>query len=103
MKYTQALRRWLSTAIMALPIAAAAFPDKPIEWVVPYPAGGGSDVVARILSVPMSKTLGQPIIMNNKPGAGTNISADYAASCPRILTRAGRTAPPADRTARRPL
>jgi tripartite-type tricarboxylate transporter receptor subunit TctC len=80
MKHTQALRRWLTVAAVAFPLAvAAAYPDKPIEWVVPYPAGGGSDVVARILSVPMGKTLGQPIIINNKPGAATNIGADYAA------------------------
>ena len=80
MKNTYALRRWLTAAAVALPIAAAAvYPEKPIEWVVPYPAGGGSDVVARILSVPMGKTLGQPIIINNKPGAATNIGADYAA------------------------
>lgn len=74
------LRRWLSLATLALPLAAAAaYPEKSIEWVVPYPAGGGSDVVARILSLPMSRTLGQPIIINNKPGAATNIGADYAA------------------------
>jgi tripartite-type tricarboxylate transporter receptor subunit TctC len=76
---SQTLRRWLSAALLALPLAAAAYPDKPIEWVVPYPAGGGSDVVARILSVPMSQTLGQNIVINNKPGAATNIGADYAA------------------------
>lgn len=79
MHYPPTLRRWLSITTLALPLAAAAFPDKPIEWVVPYPAGGGSDVVARILSLPMSKTLGQPIIINNKPGAATNIGADYVA------------------------
>ena len=80
MCYPQTLRRCMSAALLALPLAAAAaYPDKSIEWVVPYPAGGGSDVVARILSLPMSKTLGQPIIINNKPGAATNIGADYAA------------------------
>jgi tripartite-type tricarboxylate transporter receptor subunit TctC len=80
MHHSQTLRRWMSAALLALPLAAsAAYPDKPIEWVVPYPAGGGSDVVARILSLPMSKTLGQPIIINNKPGAATNIGADYVA------------------------
>jgi tripartite-type tricarboxylate transporter receptor subunit TctC len=56
-----------------------AFPDKTIEWVVPYPAGGGSDVVARTLAEPMSKALGQTIVVNNKPGAATNIGADYVA------------------------
>ncbi|CDS50928.1 putative exported protein [Polaromonas sp. CG9_12] len=80
MHYPQTLRRWISVATLAMPLAAAAaYPDKSIEWVVPYPAGGGSDVVARILSLPMSQTLGQPIIINNKPGAATNIGADYAA------------------------
>ena len=80
MHYPRTLRRWISVATFALPLAAAAaYPEKSIEWVVPYPAGGGSDVVARILSLPMSQTLGQPIIINNKPGAATNIGADYAA------------------------
>nr|WP_240636193.1 tripartite tricarboxylate transporter substrate binding protein [Caldimonas tepidiphila] len=65
-------------AALAVPLAAVAFPDKTIEWVVPYPAGGGSDVVARTLAEPMSKALGQNIIINNKPGAATNIGADYA-------------------------
>ena len=72
-------RCWLG-ALVALPLAAAAaFPDKPIEWVVPYPAGGGSDVVARTLAEAMGKTLGQTIIINNRPGAATNIGADYVA------------------------
>lgn len=74
-----ALRRGLTLCAVALPFAAAAFPDKPIEWVVPYPAGGGSDVVARTLAEPMGKLLGQTIIVSNKPGAATNIGADYAA------------------------
>jgi tripartite-type tricarboxylate transporter receptor subunit TctC len=68
-----------AVALAALPLVAAAYPDKPIEWVVPYPAGGGSDVVARTLAEPMGKSLGQPIIINNKPGAATNIGAEYAA------------------------
>ena len=73
------MRRSLAVAALALPLAAAAFPDKPIEWVVPYPAGGGSDVVARTLAEPIGKSLGQMVIVNNKPGAATNIGADYAA------------------------
>lgn len=79
MQSVQTMRRSLTIAALVMPLAAAAFPDKPIEWVVPYPAGGGSDVVARTLAEPMSKTLGQTIIINNKPGAATNIGADYAA------------------------
>ena len=69
------------TCMLALlaPLAVAAFPSQPIEWVVPYPAGGGSDVVARTLAEPMGKLLGQTIVINNKPGAATNIGADYVA------------------------
>ena len=58
---------------------AQGFPDKAINWVVPYPPGGGTDVVARVLAENMSKTLGQPIVINNKPGAATNIGADFVA------------------------
>lgn len=63
-----------STALMA-----QNYPNKPIEWVVPYPAGGGTDLVARTLAEAMGQSLGQPIIVNNKPGAATNIGADYTA------------------------
>ncbi|HEV8312658.1 MAG TPA: tripartite tricarboxylate transporter substrate binding protein [Burkholderiaceae bacterium] len=66
-------------ALAAAPFASHAADGKPIEWVVGYAAGGGSDIVARTLADAMSKTLNQTIIINNKPGAGTNIAADYAA------------------------
>lgn len=52
---------------------------KPVEWVVGYPAGGGSDIVARTIADGMSKSLNRTIVINNKPGAGTNIAADYVA------------------------
>lgn len=58
---------------------AQSWPAKPIEWVVPYPPGGGTDIVARTLGQAMSQLLGQPIVINNKPGAATNIGADYTA------------------------
>ncbi|MDH5857464.1 Bug family tripartite tricarboxylate transporter substrate binding protein [Lampropedia aestuarii] len=82
---TQITRRaalLLSAACMALSstvLMAQTYPSKPIEWVVPYPAGGGTDVVARTLAEAMSQSLAQPIIVNNKPGAATNIGADYTA------------------------
>lgn len=74
-------RRWCMTALLAFGTAASAqsFPAKTIEWVVPYPAGGGTDVVARTLAEAMGKSLGQTLIINNKPGAATNIGADYVA------------------------
>ena len=74
------LRQALAAAALAVPAASfAAYPDHPMEWVVPYAAGGGSDVVARVVAEPMAKALGQSIIIINKPGAATNIGADYAA------------------------
>lgn len=79
MDFSRTAYRLLTTAALVLPLTAMAFPDKPIEWVVPYAAGGGSDVVARVLAEAMGKTLGQAIIINNKPGAATNVGADYVA------------------------
>lgn len=66
-------------ALAALSLVATAQQGKPIEWVVGYAAGGGSDAVARATAEAMSKSLGAPIVINNKPGAATNIAADYAA------------------------
>jgi tripartite-type tricarboxylate transporter receptor subunit TctC len=66
-------------ALALLPLAVAAQDTKPIEWVVGYAAGGGSDSVARATAETMSKALGQSVIITNKPGAATNIAADYVA------------------------
>src|SRR5215469_2500578 len=49
---------------------AQAYPSRPITMIVPFPAGGGTDVVARMVSEPMSRTLGQPIVIENVAGAG---------------------------------
>ncbi len=68
-----------SLLVGSFAVSAQTYPNKVIEWVVPYPAGGGTDVVARTLADAMSKTLGQPIIINNKAGAATNIGAEYVA------------------------
>lgn len=60
-------------------IGLAHAQNKPIEWVVGFVAGGGSDAVARSVAEAMGKTLNRTIIVNNKPGAGTNIAAEYVA------------------------
>ena len=77
----QLTRRQASILLATLPTLgyAAQYPERPIEWVVPYAAGGGTDVVARVISEPMGKALGQNIIVSNKPGAATNIGADSVA------------------------
>lgn len=58
---------------------AAGFPDKPVRLIVPFSPGGGTDTVARTLAVGMSRDLGQTVIVENKPGAGTIIGDDYVA------------------------
>jgi len=58
--------------------SAAAFPDRPIKVVTPFPAGGATDALTRVLTEHMSKTLGQPLIVENRAGAATTIGASYA-------------------------
>ncbi|WP_416049321.1 tripartite tricarboxylate transporter substrate binding protein [Cupriavidus basilensis] len=62
--------------------AAAAYPAKPLKFVVPYPAGGPLDTVARAIGDKLKDSLGQPVVVENRPGAGGNIGADYVAKQP---------------------
>lgn len=59
--------------------ALAAFPDRPVKIVVPFAPGGGTDLVARTMGIAMGQELGQPVIIDNKPGAGTIIGTDAVA------------------------
>lgn len=64
---------------MTTSAVAQTYPTRPISLVVPFPAGGTTDVLARALGQELSKRLGQPVIVENKPGAGATLGADYVA------------------------
>lgn len=83
------LRKLLAAALVAsagmAPVlyvqdaAAQAFPTRPIRLVMPYPPGGSSDILARPIANEMTKSLGQPVLIEYKPGAGSTIGADFIA------------------------
>ncbi len=80
------MRRHVLRTALALALAASPFalvqaqsPDPLIKWVVPYPAGGGTDNLARTLADSMRVGIGQPIIVENRPGAATNIGGEFVA------------------------
>jgi tripartite-type tricarboxylate transporter receptor subunit TctC len=61
---------------------ALAFPERSLRWIVAYPAGGGTDALARLIGAAMAERLGQPIVVDNRPGAGATLGADAAAKSP---------------------
>ncbi len=83
MKCSRLLIGRAAVAALALTFSAAtlaqAYPNRPIRIVVPYPAGGATDQMARIIQQPLSEILGQPIIIDNKAGAGGAIGTDAVA------------------------
>jgi tripartite-type tricarboxylate transporter receptor subunit TctC len=69
-----------ATAAQAqIPSAVANYPERPIKLVVGYEAGGGNDIAARMIAKEMAQILHQPVVVENRPGAGTNIGASYVA------------------------
>jgi tripartite-type tricarboxylate transporter receptor subunit TctC len=69
----------LALAALTASPALAAFPDKPLRVIVPFAPGGGTDAITRSLGIGMAEALGQPVIVDNKPGAGTIIGTDAVA------------------------
>jgi tripartite-type tricarboxylate transporter receptor subunit TctC len=63
--------------LLPLQAVAQAWPAKPVRIIVPYPAGGTSDILARTLGQKLSEVWGQSVIVENKPGANGNVGADY--------------------------
>ena len=77
---TAAFALTAASLLLAAPATwAQSFPSKPITFVVPYAAGGTTDLVARLVGEHMGKSLGQPVVIENKPGAGGNIGMDFVA------------------------
>ncbi len=79
----QAFFATIATALVFCAVAGAQdYPNKPIRFIVPYPPAGGTDVVARILTEPLSAALGQSIIIDNRGGAAGNVGTEIAAKAP---------------------
>ena len=79
------MRRILAALALlaAIPLAyAQPWPNKPVKIIVPFPAGGPTDVLTRVLAEKLAQSLGQPVVVENKPGAGGSIGADLAAKSP---------------------
>ena len=84
------MKKYLACALLALPLWAAtnaaaqpaAYPSKPIRWIVPYAAGGGSDFLARTIGQTLSTQVGQPVLVDNKPGGNTALGAAETARAP---------------------
>ena len=68
-----------ASALLAPPAFSQPWPTKPVTLVVPFPAGGTTDVLARALAEKLQQSLGQPVIVESRPGAGATLGADYVA------------------------
>ncbi len=82
MKITIVFVCCLLSLLLAAPVAAQTYPNKPVRVVVPYPPGGPTDIVARVLFQQVSEETGQQFLVDNRAGAGGNIGAEIVAKSP---------------------
>src|SRR5580698_11638314 len=61
---------------------ADTYPSRPLRWIVPFPAGGSTDLIARLMGEWLAGRLGQPVIIENKPGGGTSIAVQAVVNAP---------------------
>src|SRR4051812_29520165 len=69
-------------SLLAAPAYSQAYPSRPVRLVVPYPAGSGTDLVARAIAQSLSARLGKSVVVDNRPGGGTVIGMDLVAQAP---------------------
>ena len=79
-------RNWFAAAVLCAAAAPATaqtvYPVKPVRLIAPFPPGGTSDVLSRIVAQKLSDTLGRQVVVENRPGAGGNIGHEFAAKQP---------------------
>ena len=69
-------------AMIALPLGAQSYPARPVRFILPFPAGGPTDLLGRIIGQKFAVQLGQPVVPENRPGAGGNVGTEYGAKQP---------------------
>src|SRR3954454_9796894 len=80
--FVQAMAGAGASAVIPRLATAQAYPTKPLRWIVGFPPGGGADIVSRIMAPWLAERLGQPVVVENKPGASTNISVQTVVNSP---------------------
>lgn len=72
----------VAVSLTSFGVSAQSYPNKPVRWVVGYPAGGGTDFLARTTGAQLSQLIGQPMVVDNRPGAGAIIASEFVARAP---------------------
>ena len=80
-------------SLMAGPALAAGYPDRPVHWIVPYPPGGTTDLLARLIGQYLSEHLGQTFVIENLPGARANIGTEAVGARQQTATRCSWSRP----------